>query len=643
MNNISSLCLVMIVKNEIKVLSRCFDSVKDYIDYWVICDTGSTDGTQDFIKNYFQEKKIKGELHEHEWKNFGYNRTLAVQSAYQKADYLLLMDADFVFCVKNRSFKNELKEDMYYISYEGSLDYRQTLLVSGKKEWKYIGVTHEYIHSPGAKGVIFDGFTFLHKCDGISRQEKIPRDIQLLLGGLEDEPKNARYMFYLAQSYFDNNEMEKAIEWYDKRIFEGGWEEEVYYSKYKKGLALMKISNFETFSKVLIDAFNFRSSRLEALYEYVKWCRLNKKYKEGFQMGLLGFQKEYPKDMLFVDKQIHEWKFEDELALCSFYSGSQSFSKYIYDFIFEKNIFPSSELSRLQKNYSFFIKNNENKINTKPKGARSSVHSNETKNSDESDEYYTDIREYSEKVAIIIVNYNMPERTNDLVEAIRKITNHPHDIIVVDNASDLMPPSKYSNILLKKNVQAGGGWNMGLHYADALEKMDKNIYFAYCFVTTSTSIQTDKDFIKNMVFQMKRDKKVVGVHPGLTKESTTHWKHLLDDGTKNIYKVNMIDNIFSCYRASWFNKIGRFDEDFTYGWGIDIETSFKAKGKTLLLDLNYLVEKVANIGYKMNRMNMTSAERQNNAYIEMDAILRKKYGSDYNRILCEGLQEKSIY
>ena len=41
-----SLCLCMIVKNETRVLPRCFGSLAPYIDYWVISDTGSTDGTQ---------------------------------------------------------------------------------------------------------------------------------------------------------------------------------------------------------------------------------------------------------------------------------------------------------------------------------------------------------------------------------------------------------------------------------------------------------------------------------------------------------------------------------------------------------------------------------------------------------------------
>ena len=65
----NTLCLNMIVKNEIKIIKRCLDSISDYLDYWVICDTGSTDGTQKFIKNYFKEKKIKEELHQVEWVN----------------------------------------------------------------------------------------------------------------------------------------------------------------------------------------------------------------------------------------------------------------------------------------------------------------------------------------------------------------------------------------------------------------------------------------------------------------------------------------------------------------------------------------------------------------------------------------------
>ena len=82
----------MIVKNESKVIERCLGSVKDFINYWVIVDTGSTDGTQQIIKNFM--KDVPGELHQSEWQNFEYNRNEALQFAKNKGDYILFMDAD---------------------------------------------------------------------------------------------------------------------------------------------------------------------------------------------------------------------------------------------------------------------------------------------------------------------------------------------------------------------------------------------------------------------------------------------------------------------------------------------------------------------------------------------------------------------
>ena len=62
-SNGKTLCLVMIVKNESKVIKRCFDSIVEHLDYWVIHDTGSTDDTPQIIESYMKEHNVKGELH----------------------------------------------------------------------------------------------------------------------------------------------------------------------------------------------------------------------------------------------------------------------------------------------------------------------------------------------------------------------------------------------------------------------------------------------------------------------------------------------------------------------------------------------------------------------------------------------------
>jgi glycosyltransferase involved in cell wall biosynthesis len=64
------LCLNTIVKNEMANLQRCLGAVVDHIDCWVIGDTGSTDGTQDFIKAFFAARNLPGELYEFPFNNF---------------------------------------------------------------------------------------------------------------------------------------------------------------------------------------------------------------------------------------------------------------------------------------------------------------------------------------------------------------------------------------------------------------------------------------------------------------------------------------------------------------------------------------------------------------------------------------------
>ena len=51
----SQLSLVMIVKNESKIIERCLDSIKPIIDSIIISDTGSTDNTIEIIDSFFKK------------------------------------------------------------------------------------------------------------------------------------------------------------------------------------------------------------------------------------------------------------------------------------------------------------------------------------------------------------------------------------------------------------------------------------------------------------------------------------------------------------------------------------------------------------------------------------------------------------
>lgn len=139
-----SICLSMIVKDEINVIKRCIYSVKDIISYWVIVDTGSTDGTQTYIKTMMRELGIPGELHEREWVDFATNRNQAHELSLGKAQYTLSMDADDVLVITSPTFFQNLNKDEYFIySFLHDCKYTRKHIVSQKKKWKWVGILHE--------------------------------------------------------------------------------------------------------------------------------------------------------------------------------------------------------------------------------------------------------------------------------------------------------------------------------------------------------------------------------------------------------------------------------------------------------------------------------------------------------------------
>ena len=115
-----TICLNMIVKNESKIITRLFDTVFPIIDTYCICDTGSTDDTVKIIEKYFAEKHMKGKILNIPFKNFGYNRSKALEATKGMATYALLLDADMKLLIKDSFNKNNLTADAYMVRQGGA-------------------------------------------------------------------------------------------------------------------------------------------------------------------------------------------------------------------------------------------------------------------------------------------------------------------------------------------------------------------------------------------------------------------------------------------------------------------------------------------------------------------------------------------
>lgn len=357
-----TLCLNMIVKNESKIIEDCLEHVVKYIDYWVICDTGSTDGTQTVIKKYFEKKGINGELHEDEWVDFAYNRTLAFQKAKGKADYSFVIDADDKL---NGDF---VLPDGNYTDFSikivlSNIEYYRSQIFKNDLDWKYVGVVHEYaclVDSSISKktGVIEDAFikagTFGDR--STSGSCKFNSDIQLLTKGIEEDPTNTRYHFYLANSYFDSGVYDEAIKYYKKRITMGGWNEEIWYSYYRIGLCYEKTENMNEAIATWLSAYEILPERLENIYKIINYYRINGKNKLA-NMFYINAKNVLDKKLnlqyhLFLEKEIYTYKIYNEYTIFSYYTGNKNINNELISVI--NNCADNTTINCLLSNMKFY-------------------------------------------------------------------------------------------------------------------------------------------------------------------------------------------------------------------------------------------------------------------------------------------------
>ena len=348
-----TLCLVMIVKNEEKQLARCFSSVKDHIDTYCIIDTGSTDNTIEVIQK--ELSGIPGKVIERPWVNFGHNRTESLKLAKGMADYLLLSDADEQIIFSDEFDSTKLGHDQYLIRYQGNLDYSVPYLIKGDIDWFFVGVTHEYLSSDQyvTRGSI-ETISILDHGDGGSKSDKFSRDIRLLEQGMIDEPNNARYMFYLANSYRDVGNNSKAIEWYQKRIKAGGWAEEVTMSYESMGKCYSRLSQNAMAIDTWLKGYDYNTNRAECLYYAVNKLREDGRYKLAYNLAKIAKKIPYPKnDILFIDRSVYEWKIDYEISICAYYADPTKDMRETFSNLLAKpNRFNQNVLS----NYRFYCK-----------------------------------------------------------------------------------------------------------------------------------------------------------------------------------------------------------------------------------------------------------------------------------------------
>src|SRR5579863_9608105 len=111
--------LSMIVKDESHVIRQCLISALPLIDYVLVVDTGSTDGTQQIIREFLRAQGIEGAVIDEPWRDFAYNRSFALERLreVQHIDYAMVIDADDAVVLDpgfdTRAFKMQMTHEIY--------------------------------------------------------------------------------------------------------------------------------------------------------------------------------------------------------------------------------------------------------------------------------------------------------------------------------------------------------------------------------------------------------------------------------------------------------------------------------------------------------------------------------------------------
>ena len=195
------------------------------------------------------------------------------------------------------------------------------------------------------------GVTVTHHGDGGCQRGKIERYLALLKQGLESEPNNSRYVFYIAESYRDLGNFPQAIEWYEKRASMGGWDEEVWYSVYQ--IARLQHRLGVAWPLVLdayLRAFELRPTRIEPIYHVAKFYRENQQYHLGYLFSKAIIDTPYPDDILFIEKNIYEYELPQEYALCCRAIGKHAEAIRASDAIIAHQNVPEEFLEASRKN-----------------------------------------------------------------------------------------------------------------------------------------------------------------------------------------------------------------------------------------------------------------------------------------------------
>jgi glycosyltransferase involved in cell wall biosynthesis len=387
------LALNFICKDESHVIKNMLESCKGITDLIVVNDTGSTDGTQDIIRNFGKENNIPTYVFERAFDDFEKSRNHAMQKLRDVVAELgwnpdqvhgYWFDCDETLIIDPKFNKNQFTKDLYMINtYIGQMKYTRNTFFKVSKPFRWYGPIHEFIVCDD-KDITSGLAENIHvdvKMTGASWQGDIPTKYKshafVLEKYIDANRQDPRWIFYTAQSYHDsasipNNKEEneerlrRSMKYYKERVQRpDGYPEEIFYSQFRIGTIMRVLEEpWNLTHQELLKAYAIEPLRGESIktiidyylqvgewnmaYLYTKFAKVNFHGKNP-----------YPTRLLFVDESLYVWKFAEAHAAACFYTGRMDEAKSNYHEIVNisktnPQSFTQEDIKKVEMNAQFF-------------------------------------------------------------------------------------------------------------------------------------------------------------------------------------------------------------------------------------------------------------------------------------------------
>ena len=374
-----TIALLMIVRDEAKVIERAIQSILPIIDEYLICDTGpSMDGTQQLIEGKMGQHQMRGRVIFKEWQNYGFNRSYLMEQAYNtvKTDFFILIDADEILVKANfQPFDEKDKVNLlsftrkhpevslfpmktfYDIKGQDPVEYPRHQLIRNNQLYKWILPYHEKLTPTVSSTMVFYPGIINHtRREGYSSQnpQNSEKHIQAYFVWLETYPNDPRVIYYLGQTYRDVRNWSESIKWYENRLeLEGkGDIQEIFVSLISLGRLYSYLGDyFRAKERFLIGIQKF-PHRLELYYELmVLLSDKFKNYQEAFDISKLA-PTSLPDSLdALVEPMIYKWKFQYKKAALTWYIDEKEMGRKLILELLEEDRVPEEHRDFVSTQY----------------------------------------------------------------------------------------------------------------------------------------------------------------------------------------------------------------------------------------------------------------------------------------------------